>query len=161
MVKRFAVLGALALVAACSQEAPPAPGSVPPAGAEDKAAFGENVTKKFLPATDAAVKELFCQNALGSPCPADIDEKLAPYFTGTENTRLDVADAFARMKAAENLGDPGALITDEAYVDACYEVVLGRAPDPSGLADALSFVKRTGERKILLRAMLQSAEFKG
>lgn len=158
-MRRISALCAGLLAAACSP--PPAPyGVTPPADAAARAAYAETITDAYKPAENVDLAEYFCVNALASPCPSDLDARLAPFRTRGVNSRLDLADAFTRMKAAADGGDPAAVISDEAYVAAAYLVVLGRPIDAEGGRDNLEFVARTGERKQMLRSLLQSAEFK-
>ena len=161
MLKHIAIIAfaSASLLAGCSQKAPE-PGTIPPATQAERDEFGGNPGDKVNPRQDASVKELFCMNALGAACPADIDERLAVYSVGQGFSRIDLTDSFVRLKASQDLGDPNALITDEAYVEACYNVILGRHSDPGGFTDAVKFVKDTGERKTLVQSILRSPEFR-
>ncbi len=152
------MLGSTLALAACSPD-PIEYGSVAPATAEQKAEFGRDATDRIDYATDLPVVEYFCVNTIGSACPADIEERLASYYTTSQRTRVDVADAFARYRATIDLGDPEALISDEDYVEAAYQVTFGRELDPSGRASNLGFVLETGQRKAMLRTLLESQEF--
>ncbi len=155
----FVGLAALGVLAACSGSAPE-PGSVGPAGQVERAAFGEGPGDKFKPVEDAAVKELFCVNALGGACPADIDDRLETYASGSTGSRIDLTDSFVLLAAAEDADEADAEIDDASYVEACYKVILGRDSDPGGYSANLDFVSRTGGRKTLIESMLRSEEFR-
>ena len=100
----------------------------------------------------------FCRNGLGGPCPADITTTLKTYgFTGSG---VDLAHAFAQIVADRKDGDADFSSSDEDYLYAAYRVALGRDPDTGGAQDNLRLIQDTGERKTMLRSLLQSSEFK-
>ena len=149
---------AIGLAAGCSREAP-APGSVAPATGAELAAYADAITDASSRAKDASLYEYFCRNALGGPCPADIYARLAPHRADGES-RVSTADAFVRMWASEHKQAGADYVTDQEYLSAAYQVVLGRVPDADGAAANLAFIERTGEREQMLRSMLQSQEFR-
>lgn len=149
---------ALALFAACGEKAPE-PGTVPPATGAELVDYSENITDISSRAKDASLYEYFCLQALDGPCPADIDTRLNSYRSGQGESRVDVADAFIRMYAELHKDPSTDYITDEEYLTATYRVVLGREPDESVWTDHLPFLQQTGERKLLLKNILSSAEF--
>lgn len=157
-MNRVSVIAILLLLGACSKA--PEPGTVPPAGAEERAAYGADPGDQVEPQKDAAVKELFCLRVLEEPCPADIEERLARYERGSGRTRIQLADAFVQMKAGQELGDPDAPIPDQVYVEAGYNVILGRSSDPGGFNNYLDYVKRPNGRSGMIEAMLRSQEFR-
>lgn len=162
MLKRSLAAALAALVVSACSDAPPEPGSVAPAQADDRAEFGASPGDRLDARADASVKELFCLNALGEACPADIDEQLAQHAFAGLDTRIDLADAFVRINALDTLGGADAEITNEAYVAACYRVILGREPDEGGYSAQLNFINTSGvgARKTLIESMLRSDEFR-
>lgn len=156
-MKRIVLVAGLLAASACQDNSPVA--TVAPATGAELAAYSEKITDRADRRKDASLYEYFCKNALSSPCPADISNRLEPYL-GDDKSRVDLADAFARLKAASVASDPTAPLSDEAYVKAAYQVALGRDPDPSGCAANLKYVEDTGDRGGMMRSLLQSAEFK-
>ncbi len=154
----LAACAALCVATACGEKAPE-PGTVPPATGETLVDFSENVTDISTRAKDASLYEYFCKNALGGPCPADIDAKLNTYRSGQGESRVDAADAFVRMFAEAHKDPATDYITDEEYLKAAYQVLFAREPDDSAWTDHLPYLQQTGERKLLLKNMLMSAEF--
>ncbi|HEY8550047.1 MAG TPA: DUF4214 domain-containing protein [Vicinamibacterales bacterium] len=66
----------------------------------------------------------------------------------------EAPDAVARMDAAlAGLGP------DDAFVHACYEILLGRAPDPEGLDTYRTALAQGLGRAAMVRALLTSDEF--
>jgi len=152
-------LGSLAGLLACGQPSGPIP-TVPPAGPEERVEYSRSITDRADRRRDASLYEYFCLNALDAPCPEDIDAQLAGVTVQGDRSRLGVADGFVRLLAARRSGDADGPITDQAYLDAAYQVALGRAPDPAGAADNLAFIQNAGERELMLRSLLQSNEFR-
>ena len=72
---------------------------------------------------------------------------------------LDVP-AMVVMLADEKDGETDQSSSDEDYLKAAYRVALGRDPDEGGAADNLTFIQDTGNRKQMLRSLLESVEFK-
>ena len=145
-------------VAACGEKAPE-PGTVPPATGADLIAYSENITDISSRAKDASLYEFFCIQTLETPCPADIDDRLGAYRSGQGESRVDVADAFVRMYAELHKDPETDYITDEEYLKAAYKVAFNREPDEAAWSDHLPFLQQTGERKLLLKNILMSAEF--
>jgi hypothetical protein len=150
---------AILLLAACGKSDEPVP-TVPPATGAELAEYSSKITEAADRRRDAALYEYFCKNALGAPCPPDIEDQLAPHRVAGGTSGVHLADAFVRLKAAADLGDPGAIISDEAYVTASYWVILGREPDPGGAADHLNYIRSSGQRHGSIQAMFQSEEFR-
>ncbi|MEZ5939315.1 MAG: DUF4214 domain-containing protein [Hyphomonadaceae bacterium] len=159
-VRMAAFAGTLAAMSvalgACGDKGPVE--TVAPATGEQLSTFADDITDRTDRRSDAALYEFFCMNALGSACPEDIEARLAPFMSG--RTRVDLADAFARLKSSLGKADPNGIVSDEDYVTAAYQVVLGRDPDPSGWKDNMEFVKDTGDRGAFIRSLLQSQEFR-
>ncbi len=131
---------------------------MPPATGAQLAHYADAITDKTSRRGDAPLYEYFCMTTLGSACPADIEAQLKPYMIGT--SRISLADAFVGLLLAHGKADPQAPATEEEYVDAAYQVVLGRKPDPAGRAANLAFIKQSGDHGTLLRSMLTSPEFR-
>jgi hypothetical protein len=122
-------------------------------------AIANDMTAETSAKKDAPLYALLCQRALATSCPADIDDKLKPFYSQTEGTRLALADAFVNLKASELAGSE--TVADDVYLRAAYLVALGREPDAEGSKAHLDYIARTGDRTTVLRAMMQSPEFKG
>ena len=73
---------------------------------------------------------------------------------------MDLAHAMGVMLADEKDGETDQSSSDEDYLKAAYRVALGRDPDEGGAADNLTFIQDTGNRKQMLRSLLESVEFK-
>jgi hypothetical protein len=144
-------------LAACDSGPTP---TVPPATAAERAEYSRDITDKADRKRDASLYEYFCMTTLDAPCPADIEQRLSVVAERGEGSRVNLADAFVHLRIAEQDGGDIGAISDEQYVDAAYQVILGRAPDEGGRASHLSFIKETGERLQFVRAALQSTEFK-
>ncbi|MDZ4761011.1 MAG: DUF4214 domain-containing protein [Alphaproteobacteria bacterium] len=161
MTQSLCVMICLAATALAACGGPSAPAvTVEPASGGALAEYAENINDGADRRRDAPLYEYFCLNALGMACPADIEARLETYAVAGAASRVDLADSFTRLAAAETKGDPAALLSEEEYLTAAYRVVLGRPADPGGLAENLSFLERTGERNTVLRSMLQSSEFR-
>ncbi|MBI1340421.1 DUF4214 domain-containing protein [bacterium] len=160
MTARWLLATAL-LLCSCGPP-PPAFGTVAPASGDELAAYSEAITERVNRATDASLYEYFCATALAAPCPADLEARLAPFRTRGAGSRLDLADAFTRLRAAIEKDDPNGIsqLSDEEYLGAAYRVALGREIDDEGGRANLEFLRRTGERKTVLRSLLQSNEFR-
>lgn len=156
MTKTFIPLIALGLIA-CSEPVPE-PASVPPADQAKRAEIGESPGDKFQATDDASFKELLCVNALGGPCPGDIDEQLAGVDDVPVNSRIDLVHQFVLLHA---MADGATEVSDADYVEACYQVILGRSPDEGGFSSNLAFLSNSGHHRGLVESMLRSPEFRG
>jgi predicted small lipoprotein YifL len=156
MKQVLVAIGFLTL-AACGDSGPVE--TVPPATGVDLQQYSQNITDRTDRRKDASLWEYFCKTTLDAPCPADIQEKLAG-FMAPDGSRVDLADAFIRLKSTTDLNDAQAVIPDELYVDSAYRVILGREPDPSGRANFIKFLGETGDRGNMARAILVSPEFR-
>lgn len=146
-------------LAACDP-GPEAIATAKPATGSELADFAKNVTKKVKLGRDASIVQYFCHTATGAGCPADIASKLAAYGFKSDSDGVDLAYVFASMAADAKDGKTDKSSTDEDFLAASYRVVLGREPDEGGAKTNLAFVKDTGQRKTMLRSMLESPEFK-
>lgn len=142
-------------LAACSGQAP-APGTVAPADADLRQEVRQNPGDKYRVVEDAGLKELFCVNAWGGPCPADVDERLASVGAPAVNSRVDLAHQFVLLQAGAS---SVAEVAAADYVEACYQIVLGRSPDEGGFSANLDFLSKTKQHQALVESMLRSPEF--
>jgi len=122
--------------------------------------YAQNIAETVDLAANPDLVQRFCKNGLGEACPADITLQLAEYGYASGGTGVDLAHAFTVMVADQKDGDPDLTATDEDYLASAYRVALGRDPDKSGAVDNLRFIQDTGNRKQMLRSLLQSDEFK-
>ncbi len=151
---------AIALLGACDGESSGPLAAATPATGEALAHYSNDITKTVKLAANADLVERFCRNLNGAPCAADIATKLeAEGFKG-EGSGVDLAAAFASMVADVLDGQADHQSSPETFMRAAYKVILAREPDQEGALVNLQFIKETGERGQLLRAMLQSPEFK-
>lgn len=129
------------------------------AGGEKLQEYSKNISETVDLVANPDLVQRFCKNAFGAACPADITEKLADngYAGGTG---VDLAHAFVLLLADQKDGETDQSSSDEDYLDAAYRVALGRAPDAGGAQDNLTYIQDTGNRKQMLRSLLQSEEFK-
>lgn len=121
--------------------------------------YSHNISETVDLAASPDLVQRFCKNGFGAACPADITEKLKDngYASGTG---VDLAQAFVVMLADQKDGETDLTSSDEDYVFAAYRVALGRDPDEGGAKDNLTFIQDTGNRKQMLRSLLESGEFK-
>lgn len=121
--------------------------------------YSQNISETVDLAASPDLVQRFCKNGLGAACPADITDKLKDngYASGTG---VDLAQAFVVMLADQKDGETDLSSSDEDYVLAAYRVALGRDPDEGGAADNLTYIRDTGNRKQMLRSLLESDEFK-
>jgi hypothetical protein len=135
--------------------------------AEADAATGDSLAKHSSRITDiinlgddAALVQRFCMNAFSEKCPTDVTAKLSEAGLGGSATGVDLAQAFAVWKADELDGANDRQSTNEVYLRAAYMTVLAREPDEGGAQSNLAFIRQGGDRKAMLRSMLESVEFK-
>jgi len=122
--------------------------------------YARNIAETVELAANPDLVQRFCKNGLGGACPADITAQLSDHGYASGGTGVDLAHAFAVIVADQKDGDPDLTATDEDYLMSAYRVALGRDPDEAGAVDNLRFIQDTGNRKQMLRSLLQSQEFK-
>lgn len=122
--------------------------------------YSRNIAETVDIAANPDLVQRFCKNGLGGPCPDDITDKLKEYGYGGGGTGVDLAHSFVVMVADQKDANPDLSASDEDYLFAAYRVALGRDPDEGGARDNLAFIQDTGNRKQMLRSLLQSQEFK-
>lgn len=152
------VVIAMALLPGCGGNPDEAIIKADAASGEKLQTYSENITEAVDIAGNADLVQRFCKNGLGGPCPADITTTLKTY--GFAGSGVDLAHAFTQIVADMKDGEADFSSSDEDYLDAAYHVALGRDPDTGGAQDNLRLIQDTGERKTMLRSLLQSAEFK-
>ncbi len=131
-----------------------------PASGPALADYSRNITRSVQIGKDASLVQLFCKNATGARCPENIADKLKAYGFTDNLDGVDLANAFVMMAADAKDGAADQSSTDEDYWAAAYRVVVAREPDQGGALTNLKYIKDTGERKNMLRSMLESEEFK-
>lgn len=122
--------------------------------------YSKSISETVDLAASPDLVQRFCKNGMGAACPADITEKLKDngYLNG--GTGIDLAQAFVVMLADQKDGETDLNSSDEDYLYEAYRVALGRDPDEGGGTDNLTFIQDTGNRKQMLRSLLESDEFK-
>ncbi len=155
----FAAAGLVAL-AGCGGPDPKAIAAAQPATGEDLVAYSQNITDAVRLDKDAKLLQFFCRNTSGQPCPPDIAAKLEVYGFKGHGSAVDLAYAFAMMAADAKDGEMDKTSTNQDFLAAAYRVVLDRAPDESGAMTNLAFLSEGGDRKTLLRSLLQSDELR-
>lgn len=155
----FLVLAGL-MFAACGSGSPDeAIAKASPASGAALQAYAKNIAETIDLAGSADLVQRFCTNGLGAPCPQDINARLVEYGFVNGGTGVDLAHAFVMLAADRKDADPDLIATDEDYLAMAYRVALGRDPDEGGARDNLRFIQDTGNRKQMLRSLLQSEEF--
>jgi Domain of unknown function (DUF4214) len=149
---------ALALLAACDAKEPDITQAVPATG-EVLQDYSKNITETVKIGSDGELVQYFCMNVLAGPCPADIGERLRPFGFADDATGVDLGYAFAMMAADAIDGAADFVSDDQAFLKGAYKAVLGREPDEGGGRSNLAFIQDTGQRRTLVRSMLESTEF--
>lgn len=160
-MKRMLVFAAFLTIGACGGGDPAVKlaNSSPAAGATLKQ-YSDSITDRVRLDVNADLAQRFCKNLLSTPCPSDLVAKLEAYGFRGEGTGVELAAAFSNMEADILDGQTDQKSDPETFMRAAYKVILGREPDQEGAKVNLRFIKESGERNQLLRAMLQSPEFK-
>jgi hypothetical protein len=154
-----AALAAVLVLGAC-EDAGEAIATAQPATGAKLQEHSQNISRSVQLASDADLVQRFCRNALGQSCPADIADRLKSFGFADNQTGVDLAYAFTLMSADAQDGTADLASSDEVFLSAAYRVALGREPDQGGALTNLEFIRKKGERKTMLRSLLESAEFK-
>jgi len=111
---------------------------------------------------DAAFVQIFCKNVSGGPCPENIGDQLQPYGFSNGKTGVDLGYAFAMLAADKKDGADDGKSSDADFIEGAYRAVFARAADPDGLATYSDVIKdgTTESRKVMIKTILQSPEFK-
>ncbi len=151
---------AIAAFGACDGDSAAPLAAATPATGEALAHYSNDITKTVKLGANADLVQRFCHNLSGAACTADIGTRLGAEGFKGEGSGVDLAAAFASMEADALDGQADHQSTPEMFMRAAYKVILAREPDQEGALANLKFIEETGERGQLLRAMLQSPEFK-
>lgn len=152
--------GTLILLAGCGGDPAEAVAKAEAAQGDALDKYARNIAETVDIAASPDLVQRFCKNGLGAVCPQGITDKLTEYGYASGGTGVDLAHTFVLMVADQKDGNPDLLVTDEDYLASAYRVALGRDPDTGGATDNLRFIQDTGNRKAMLRTLLQSEEFK-
>lgn len=153
---------AACLLSSCGGDPTAQLAAAEPATGDRLTEYSQNITNTVDLGADAALVQRFCKNALAAACPADVVQKLEASGYVGGGTGVDLAAAFTVWIADEKDSNPDLSASDEDYLWAAYKVVLAREPDAGGAQTNLEFIRSpNGNRKIMLRSMLESQEFKG
>lgn len=156
----LAFAGTMILLAGCGGDPAEAVAKAEAAQGDALDEYARNIAETVDLAANADLVQRFCKNGLGAACPDDITVRLGQYGYASGGTGVDLAHTFAVMVADQKDGDPDLTATDEDYLVGAYRVALGRDPDDDGTNGNLRFIQDTGNRKQMLRTLLQSMEFK-
>ena len=96
----------------------------------------------------------------GPDAPGAVSAKLGDFGFASGGSGVDLANAFVAWVADEKDGNADRASAEEDYLWAAYKVALGREPDEGGALSNLTYIKDGGDRKNMLRSMLESQEFK-
>lgn len=148
------------MLAACDGDPTEQLAKAEPSTGEKLAEYSSGITDIVSLGGNADLVQRFCKNAFAGACPADVTSRLGEVGFMSGGTGVDLANAFAVWVADEKDGNPDLSSSDEDYLWAAYKVALAREPDEGGALSNLTFIKDGGDRKQMLRSMLESQEFK-
>jgi hypothetical protein len=152
-------LGAACLALSACGPGPEAIATAKPATGPALVAYSKDITQKIDLGKNADLVQYFCQTSMQQPCPADIVARLKNYGFNGESDGVDLAYRFTLMAADAKDGNADKTASDEDFFVAAYKTILGREPDNEGAKANLELIKNSGQRKTVLRGMLQSREF--
>jgi hypothetical protein len=155
----WAAVAAAVLLSACGDPTEAIAAAEPSSGAGLEA-HSANISRSVQLARDADLVQRFCRNVSGEACPADIAARLGSFGFSDNQTGVDLAYAFALMAADARDGVADLSSSDEDFLAAAYRVALAREPDEGGARSNLDFIRKNGERKAMLRSLLESQEFR-
>ena len=155
----LAVVSVLAIGLAGCGDAKKAIAEADVAAGDKLEAYSQNISETVDLVASPDLVQRFCKNTFGAACPADVTDKLKEngYVSGTG---VDIAQAFVVILADQKDGEIDQSSSDEDYLTAAYRVALGRDPDEGGAKDNLTYIQDTGNRKQMLRSLLESEEFR-
>lgn len=152
---------AAALLGGC-EDAPMQPlAEARPATGEALDGYAKDATEIVRLGHNGDLVQRFCVNMTGALCAEGMAEQLKTAGFSGEGPANELGDAFAKLEADRLDGSADLASTDEIYVKALYRVVLAREPDAGGEASNLKFLKSGNGRVSLVRAFMQSPEFRG
>lgn len=152
-------IAAAATLAACGEPAQQVADAKPASG-EALAKYSKNATDMVSLGASGDLVQRFCKNQSGKPCPADIADELKEAGFLGEGPANELGDAFTRIEADKIDGTPDKQSTDEIYVRALYRVALGREPEAGAETAQANVLKQGLGRPGLVRAFMESPEFK-
>lgn len=159
-LQRRILAGAILALAACDGDPTEQLAKAEPSTGEKLAEYSSGITDIVSLGGNADLVQRFCKNAFAGACPADVATRLGEVGFMSGGTGVDLANAFVVWVADDKDGNADLASADEDYLWAAYKVALGREPDEGGALSNLTFIKDGGERKTMLRSMLESQEFK-
>lgn len=155
----FVAVAAVFALSACGDPVEQLATAKPASGAA-LAKYSNDATDMVSLGSNADLVQRFCQNQSAKPCSDAIaDELKAVGFLG-EGPANELGAAFAVIEADRIDGTPDQTSSDEVYVRALYHIALGREPEAGAEAGHSSALKQGLGRPGLVRAFMESAEFK-
>ncbi len=159
-LQRAILAGAILVLSACDGDPTEQLAKAKASAGEELAEYSSNITDIVSLGGNADLVQRFCKNAFAAACPADVATRLSEFGFFSGGSGVDLANAFVVWVADEKDGNPDLASPDEDYLWAAYKVALGREPDEGGAVSNLAFIKDGGDRKTMLRSLLESQEFK-
>ncbi len=150
----------LGLFAGCDSDPTEQLAAAEPSTSEKLAEYSAGITDIVSLGGNADLVQRFCKSAFAAACPADVATRLGEFGFLSGGSGVDLANAFVVWVADEKDGNADLSSSDEDYLWAAYKVALAREPDAGGAQSNLTFIKDGGDRKTMLRSMLESQEFK-
>ena len=132
-----------------------------PATGEALDGYAKDATEIVSVGRNGDLVQRFCVNMSGAACPAGVAEQLKTAGFAGEGPANELGDAFTKLEADRLDGSADLKSSDEIYVKALYRVALAREPDAGGEASHVKFLKGGNGRLGLVRAFMQSPEFRG
>lgn len=148
------------LLAACGGDPVDAVAKAQPATGDALVKYSKDISDSVDLSANADLVQLFCHNGFEGPCPAGITATLHEAGYPNGGTGVDLAHVFVTLVADKKDGEADFSSSDEDYFHAAYRVAFGRDPGEGGALDNLRFIQDTGNRKTMLRSLLESDEFK-
>jgi len=159
-LQRAILAGAILALVACDGDPTEQLAKAEPSTGEKLAEYSSGITDIVSLGGNADLVQRFCKNAFAGACPADVATRLGEVGFMSGGSGVDLANAFVVWVADEKDGNADLASADEDYLWAAYKVALGRDPDEGGALSNLTYIKDGGDRKNMLRSMLESQEFK-
>jgi hypothetical protein len=159
-MRRFFLVAGAALLAlsACGQKVDTKAEAV---AGDDLAKYSDHVKDKVELSKDSGLVQLFCLHSTGAKSSDGIESQLKEYGFDGRGATLDLASAMVKIYADAHDKSPDQYSSDEDYLAACYQVVLGRAPDQGGAKANLELVRQGNDmRRHVLRSLIESEEFR-
>lgn len=151
---------AAAMLGACSGDPIDKIDEAEPATGDRLLEYSRSIAERGGVGHYASLVQRFCWNAFAARCPEETKGRLEESGLSWGGTGVDLAYAFVRWIADEQDGRPDLNSSDEDYLRAAYRVALGREPDQGGARSNIAFIKDGGGRKLMLRSLLESPEFR-